>query len=262
MELTILTSKKGTRVVKASALHRALGLPDHHYQANVRHWLRDVYQFADGIRKPEGLQDYARSSKTKAGVVHEYYLNLELARLITLASKSKVKQAMATKLSKEEAVYPDRVTLTAEQALALLEQTKAMTRISCQLAAEERHLKAYTRRRGSADYWNRFRVDHVVHTTMEELRQQLDCRGVQVARTSRLRDLLLRFDSLECIRIGIIDHYAAQGYSLDYAGELGKLARELAATMKLEVHDDRKGESLFTPTADTEVLQKLRRVAA
>ncbi|MBB4078356.1 hypothetical protein GGR28_000969 [Lewinella aquimaris] len=262
MDLTIRVSKKGTRVVKASELHRALGLADHHYQANVRVWIKDVYQFADGIRKPVGMQDYARSTNTKTDVVHEYYFNLELARLVALATKSKVKQAIATKLSKEEQVYPEHVQLTAEQTMELLEQTKAMTRFSCQAAAEERHLKQYTRRTGSADYWNRYRVDNVVKITVDELRAKLRDRNIPFNRNHRVRELLMRFDPVECIRVGIVDHYAAQGYSIPYALELGKLARELANTMRLEVTDDRQGEGLFTTPADVELIRQLQRAAA
>lgn len=262
MDLTIRVSKKGTRVVKASELHRALGLADHHYQANVRGWIKDVYQFADGIRKPVGMQDYARSTNTKTDVVHEYYFNLEFARLVALSAKSKVKQAIATKLSKEEAVFPERVQLTAEQTLELLEQTKAMTRFSCQIAAEERHLNAYIRRTGSGDYWNRYRATNVVKVTMEELRTQLTDRSISYNRNHRVRELLLRHDPLECIRVGIVDLYAAQGYSIPYALQLGKLARELADTMSLEVTDDRQGEGLFTAPADVDLIRQLQRVAA
>ncbi|WP_116105062.1 hypothetical protein [Lewinella sp. IMCC34191] len=262
MDLTIRISKKGTRVVKATELHRALGLADHHYQTNVRGWISDVYQFADGIRKPVGLQDYARSPKTKAGIVHEYYFNLEMARLVALSTKSKVKQAIATKLSKEEAVFPDRVQLTTEETLELMEQTRAMSRLSCQVAAEERHLKAYIRRTGSQDYWNKYRVENVVKTTMEDLRKQLSERGQAYNRSHRVRELLLRYDPYECVRVGIVDHYAAQGYSIPYALELGRLAREFAVAMHLDVSDDRKGEGLFTTPADTEVVRQLQRAAA
>ena len=262
MDLSIHISKKGTRVVKASELHRALGLADHHYQANVRQWIKDVYPFSDGIRTPVGLQDYARSNRTKAGVVHEYYFNLEMAQLVALSTKSKVKQAVATKLSKEAAVYPDRVQLTTEDALTLMEQTRAMARISCQVAAEERHLQAYIRRTGSQDYWNKFRVDNVVDTTRETLQETLSDRGQSYNRSHRVRELLLRCDPYECVRAGIVDHYAAQGYSIPYARELGRLAKEMAKAMNLEVSDDRQGEGLFTAPADTDVLRQLQRVAA
>ena len=262
MDLNILTSRKGTRVIRATDLHRSLGLADHHYQANVKRWLCDVYQFGDAIRTPVGMQDYARSTKTKAAPVKEYYFNLEFARLVALASKSRVKQAVATRISKEEAVFPDRIQLTAEQTLELLEQTKAMTRLSCQLAAEERHLAAYVRRRGSADYWNRFRVDHVVLVRTEELRDRLRARGeAKLPKSLRVRDLLLRADPLECIRVGILDHYAGQGYGIPYATQMGRLARELAATMQLEVVDDRQGELLFAPPTEPEVVRQLQRAA-
>ena len=262
MDLPIRVSKKGTRVIKASDLHRALGLSDHQFQANVRVWIKDVYQFADGIRRPVGLQDYARSPKSRDGIVQEYYFNLEMARLVALSTKSKVKQAIATKLSKEEAVYPDEVKLSPEETLELMEQTRAMARISCQEAAEERHLKAYIRQRGSADFWNKYRVDHVVRTTMDELRKYLAKQGLAFTRTHRVRDLMLRKDPIECIRIGIVDHYAAQGYSLPYALEMGRLAKAFAEALRLEVTDDRQGDGLFTAPADLDVVRKLQRAAA
>jgi phage anti-repressor protein len=262
MDLIIRISKKGTRVVRATELHRALGLADHHYQANVRNWLKDVYQFADGIRRPVGMQDFARSTRTKGQLVQEYYLNLEFARLVALSTKSKVKQAVATKLSKEEAVYPDRVQLTADQMMELLEQTRAMTRFTCQEAAEQRHLQTFIRRTGSADYWNRYRVEHLTGTTVEQLRRRAEDRKIPYTRSLRVRELLLRVDPLECLRIGILDHYAAQGYSIPYASELARLAREMATTMKLEVTDNRKGDGLFTAPADVEIVRELQRVAA
>jgi len=122
MDINIHISKKGTRVVKASELHRALGLNDNHYQANVRHWLKDVYQFTDGIRRPEGMKDFARDPRCKGQVVKEYYLCLEFGKLIALSSKSKVKQAVATRLSKEEDVYPEHVQLSATETLELLDR--------------------------------------------------------------------------------------------------------------------------------------------
>ena len=262
MDLPIRVSKKGTRVIKASDLHRALGLSDHQFQANVRTWIKDVYQFADGIRRPVGLQDYARSPKSREGIVQEYYFNLEMARLVALGTKSRVKQAIATKLAKEAAVYPDEVKLSPEETLALMEQTRAMARISCQEAAEARHLKAYVRLRGSADFWNKYRVDHIVKTTVEELRKELAKQGLAFTRNHRVRDLVLRKDPLECIRIGIIDHYAAQGYGLPYALEMGRLARAFAEALCLEVTDDRQGDGLFTAPADLDVVRSLQRVAA
>jgi hypothetical protein len=262
MELTIHISKKGTRVVKATALHRALGLADHHYQNNVRQWIKDIYQFADGIRRPEGLRDFARSPQSRGELMQEYYFAVEFAKLVALASRSRIKQAVATKLAKEEDVYPEHVKLSATETLELLEQTKALARISCQRAAESRHLAYYTAKRGNADYWNNFRREQVVLTTMADLREELNRRNAKIPGRADLRDLLQRVNPYELIRIGIVDHYAALGNSLTYAQQLGSLAQELARQLKLEIVDDRKGDILFAPVADAEVLRKMQRVAA
>ncbi|MEM6770496.1 MAG: hypothetical protein AAF597_07945 [Bacteroidota bacterium] len=262
MKLTIHISKKGTRVVKATELHRALGLADHHYQSNVRQWIKDVYQFGDGIRRPEGLRDFARSPQSRGKLMEEYYFAIELAKLIALNTRSKVKQAVATKLAKEEDVYPEHVKLSATETLELLEQTKALARISCQKAAESRHLAYYTVKRGSGEYWNNFRREQVVLTSMADLKEELERRDEKVPNRSSLRDLLQRVNPYELIRIGIVDHYAALGNSLPYAQQLGSLAQELARQLKLEIIDDRKGDLLFAPVVDAEVVRKMQRVAA
>ncbi|WP_020570921.1 hypothetical protein [Neolewinella persica] len=262
MELTIRTSRKGTRVIKATELHRALGISDHHYQTNIRHWLKDIYQFSDGIRKPAGMKDYARSPQSRGALMQEYYLSLELGKVIALASKSKLKQAIATKLSKEEDVYPEQVQLSTTETLELLEQVKAMARISCQKAAESRHLAHYSRKRDTAEYWNFYRREQIVGCTMADLREQLKMRGQKIAAKADLRELINRVDPYDLIRIGIIDHYAAMGNTLPYAQQLGNLAKELAKQLRLEIVDDQQGDLLFAPIVDAEVVRKLQRVAA
>lgn len=261
MELQILTSKRGTRVVKATELHRALGLNDNHYQANVQHWLKDVYEFGDGIRRPEGLKDYARSGKTRGQLMQEYYLQVEFAKLIALCAKSKVKQAVANKLSKEEEVYPEHVKLSSADTLALLEQTKAMARISCQKAAESRHYAHYASRRGTGEYWNHFRNEQVTFAKMDDLRASLKAKGISVKSNMDIRDLLLRSDALETIRVGIVDHYAALGNGMPFAQEMGKLAKQLAKELRLEVVDDRKGDLLFAPAVDGDLIRQMQHAA-
>lgn len=262
MDLTIHTSRKGTRVIKATELHRALGLNDNHYQTNVRYWLKDVYAFADGIRRPLVMKDYAGDPKCKGNVVKEYWLCVEFGKLIALSTKSKTKQVVANKLAKEEEAFPEHVQLSLEQTLELLEQVKAMARFTCQKAAESRHLAHYTRKRGSADYWNHYRKDKIVGTTMADLREQLKRRNVKTSGKLELRDLLKIYDSYELIRIGITDHYAALGNSLTYCLQLGELAKALAQQLRLEIVDDRQGDLLFAPMADAEVVRRLQRVAA
>lgn len=262
MELNIHISKKGTRVVKATELHRALGLADHHYQQNIRHWLRDVYQFHDGIRRPEGLRDFARSPRSQGGLLQEYYLALEFAKLIALGTRSKVKQAVATRLAKEEDLYPEQVNLSVAATLELIEQVKAMARVGCQEAAESRHQQYYATRHTDSAYWNHFRREQLGLPTMAELREELERRQDKAPARATLRELLQRVAPYELIRIGIVDHYAALGNSLTYARQVGALALELARQLRLEIVDDRQGELLFAPEVKAEIMQKMTRSAA
>ena len=90
MELEVLESKHGTKVVTASNLHQVLGLPAHHYSANARKWMKDLYEFRDGIRRPRALRDYAKRPRP-GEPIEDFYLTLELAKLIALRTNSKDK---------------------------------------------------------------------------------------------------------------------------------------------------------------------------
>lgn len=90
MELDVLVSKHGTKVITASNLHQVLRLPAHHYSANVRKWLKDLYEFRDGIHRPQVLRDYARRPRP-GEPIEDFYLTLELAKLIALRTNSKQK---------------------------------------------------------------------------------------------------------------------------------------------------------------------------
>jgi len=116
MKLEVFISKKGTKVVKATNLHAALQLPNEQYAKNVRKWLKEVYDFSDGIRRPSPLRDFARKP-TNNPVIADYYLTIRLAKLITLNSSSKVKQKFANqlhqleneKLEKEQSITTNEV---------------------------------------------------------------------------------------------------------------------------------------------------------
>lgn len=90
MALEIFESKKGTKVVTASSLHAALKLPIRQYGALVRRWLRDVYEFNDGIRKPQPYRDFAKRPRP-GDPIEDFFITLELAKLIALRTNSKDK---------------------------------------------------------------------------------------------------------------------------------------------------------------------------
>ncbi|MEO0007478.1 MAG: hypothetical protein RJA20_1674 [Bacteroidota bacterium] len=90
MDLQVFESKKGTKVVTASGLHTALKLPARQYSTQVRRWIRDIYEFTDGMRKPQPYRDYAKRPRP-GEPIEDFFITLELAKLIALRTNSKQK---------------------------------------------------------------------------------------------------------------------------------------------------------------------------
>lgn len=104
--LQIKISKKGTRVVTASNLYAVLELPGINFLRDFRKWLEDVYEFKDGIRSPRRFRDYSKRVINEGHIIEDYFLTVELAKLITLKSRSKYKRKFAQLLKSHEGVQP------------------------------------------------------------------------------------------------------------------------------------------------------------
>lgn len=259
MDLQILTSKKGTKVVTASNLHAVLQLADHHYGMNVRKWLDDIYQFHDGIRKPIKLQDYGDRKIKENPVFKDFYLSVELAKLITLNSRSKLKQKYARVLLDAEQDGERVDELTKEQVETILDLTKAMSRLSCQEASEKRHLAIYEQRNGgSAANWWKYRAS-VLGYSPEKLKREFEKIGEKMKGKTQ-RQMLFQIDQYELIRTGIIDLFLGMGKSAEYAKTMGDLAKRFASEMQLEVVDDKQSDNLFSPQVKPEMVHRLLNV--
>jgi len=237
MELQVLISKKGTKVVTASNLHQVLQLANHHFLMNVKKWLDDIYQFHDGIRKPKKMADFAIRKIKDNPVLEDYYLSVEFAKLITLNTRSKVKQKYANWLSNLEQKHEDNNLLTKEQVLNILELTKTMSLVSCQESCEKQHFKTYEERNGGhAAYWQTHRSEVMGYPTLQAKKTN--------AKRS-IRTKLFQSDKYEMIRSGVIDLFMAMGKSSKYASYVGDLAKHFAKELKLEIIDDRNTSISF-----------------
>lgn len=257
MELQILVSKKGTKVVLASSLHLELGLPNKQYAANLRHWLHDIYQFQDGIRKPEHFKDFAHR-QTKEAVMDDYYLSIEFAKLITLNSKSKVKLKYANWLLNHEDPTEHSDLLSVEQVMVMLELTKVMGLVSCQTACEQKHLEIYEERNnGSAANWWNFRSDLLGYST-DRLRETMQQQGKRADGKSQ-RQMLMQVDKYEMVRTAIIDLFMGMGKSANYAQSLGNLAKVFARELNVDIFDDREAAApAFLPKLNNELAKEVK----
>ncbi len=259
MELQVLISKKGTKVVTATNLHAALQLNNDHYAANIKRWLGDIYGFSDGIRKPEKMKDFATRKLRDQAIMNDYYLSVELAKLISLNSKSKVKQKYAKWLSAMEDKIEDGELLTQRQVLSALELAKAMSLMSSQITCERKHLKRYESINGGiANNWWKYRESVLGYST-EKLKDRLRRIGIN-AQSKSQRQMLLILDKYETIRTGVIDFLMAMGKGDQYARNMGDLAKKWAEELQLEIHDDRKGQNIFSTTINTDLIKELRQI--
>ncbi|MEM9848137.1 MAG: hypothetical protein AAF847_09635 [Bacteroidota bacterium] len=257
MNLQILVSKRGTKVVTATNLYVALNLPTQHYEKTVKKWLTDIYEFDDGIRGAVRMQDYAPRTSPKDAIVKDYYLSIEFAKLITLNSNSNVKLKYAKQLFSLENKHGERGVITKEQALSIIELTKAMGLVSLQEASEEQHRKTFeAQAETAAKNWWKHRLE-LMGYSIEQLKVRLKEQGKDV-RGKSLRTLLMELDKYEVIRGGIIDLFMALGKTERYAKTMGDLAKRIAKELALEVHDDRSAGSLFAPTINPQVIQEVR----
>ena len=257
MELQVLISKKGTKVVRASELYQVLELPTAQYAGKVKKWLSDVYEFRDGIRKPVKMQDFA-SRPSKEELLEDYYFTIELAKLITLNSHSKVKQKYARYLFSLEDKVENAELLTKEQVVAVLEMAKAMGLVSCQTASQQRHLETYEQRNGgSAANWWQFR-SRLLGYSADDLRQKTEKAG-KPAKGKSQRQLLMAMDKYEMIRSGVIDLFMGMGKPERYAKNLGDLAKIFARELRVDIFDDRPGTApSFLPDVNRAVVQEIK----
>lgn len=258
MELQVLVSKKGTKVVTATDLYQVLEMPNHQYSVNVKKWLNDFYEFEDGIRKPVRMQDFAPRKSGDNPILDDYYFSIELAKKVVLHSRSKMKLRFAKWLDRMEAEEGGSLRkLSQEQALHLAELTKAMSRVSCQEAAEREHLRAYkTRNDEKANNWWSYRAEVLGYTT-DELRDKLRRHGKN-AQGKNQRQMLASVDKYELVRAGVIDLFMAIGKTADYARQMGDLAKSFATGFALEITDDREGLDLFSSSANANAFRELQ----
>lgn len=250
-----MVSKKGTKVVTATNLYQVLQLPKSHYLQNVRKWFKEVYEFKDGIRLPLHLQDYAKRH-TESGVLDDYYLSVELAKLITLNSPSKFKRKFANRLLSLEDKVENAELLTKEQVVAVLELAKVMGLISCQEASEKEHYRRFEKESGTPSKWWDHRANILGYST-SKIKASLVQEGKQ-PRGKTQRDLLFQVDKYETIRAGVIDLFLALGKTETYARNLGDLAKVFAKELGIEIWDDSKAPVAFTSNMNQDLIHEIQ----
>lgn len=256
MELQILISKKGTRVITATNLHLALELSSQSYAANIKRWINDVYLFNDGIRRPIPLKDFAKRKIPDNAILQDFYISLEFAKLITLNSGSKVKLKWAQWLQSMEEKERNDNLVTQEEVITAMELAKAMSYGSYQLTCERQHLKVYeSRNGGSAANWWKHRWQ-VVGYTIEDLRDKMRAMEKDPGGKS-YRQILKQIDGYELIRTGVIDLFMALGKTDHYARKMGDLTKAMAKKLNIKLVLEEGNMETLQPYVNSSLINKV-----
>lgn len=256
MKLQILKSKKGTQVVTASNLHQVLQLPTHHYNRNVKAWLSDIYAFGDAVRFPLELKDFS-VRLLENSPRRDYYISVELAKMIALNSTSPVKAKYARQLAALDQNAIAAKSLTVEQVMAILELTKVMGLMSCQKSVEQQHLEYYRNQAGYTAHWWTYRAN-LLGYSVEQLREKMSEIGKNYRGKNYLQ-MLMQLDKYEIIRMSVIDLFIALGKNEAYAKNVGNLAKFFAKELNVQIWDDRNTTIPFAqPDMNTQLVQEVR----
>jgi phage anti-repressor protein len=187
----------------------------------------------------ENKDFYPSRDKTYIGrTPTKYYLTKDAALAIILVSGGKNAKAVRDKVIELYNQHDTGLAFTAPQIEALMDLSKAMTLISIQKEVEKKHFDLYNQ---PQTWWN-YRAA-ILGYSKESLIEGM--RNVNKKHSS-IRASLIKLDSNELIRTGVIDLLLAMGKTTEYATNVGNLCKSIASKMKLGdiIWDDTKENSL------------------
>ena len=143
--------------------------------------------------------------------------------------------------------------------MAILELAKVMGLVSCQAAAEQKHLEMYeSRNNGSAANWWTFR-SQVMGYSSDKLKEKMKRLGKSATGKTQ-RQMLMKVDKYEMVNTAVIDLFMALGKTEEYAKNLGKLAKFFAKELNVDIFDDRDTPLTLTPHLNAELETEVRQL--
>ncbi len=144
-----------------------------------------------------------------------------------------------------------------DQVLAVLELTKVMGLVSCQQSVEAKLQQDRFSNPGQHRKWWRYRAG-LLGYSVECLQSKMVEIG-QAFKGKNLKQMLLKVDKYEIVRMAVVELFVALGNSEDYAKNMGDLAKVFAQELQVEIRDDRKDSiSLMPSNGNPDLIRQLR----
>ncbi|MEL6925751.1 MAG: hypothetical protein AAFO94_17025, partial [Bacteroidota bacterium] len=181
-------------------------------------------------------------------------VGIERDKLGQLEEKQKYAKFL---LSYEKQEQSNQELLSKEQIMAVLEITKVMGLISCQQVVEQEHLRKFESERTYNYQWWSYRAKLLGYSA-EELKTKM----LEIGKTYKgknIRQMLMKVDKYEVIRMAVIDLFLALGKEERYAKNIGDLAKFFARELQVEIWDDRQASINFSGNkVNLELVQQIK----
>jgi hypothetical protein len=227
----------GNKYVNSFQLHtQVLQLGTNQYRRNLKNWLFETeyfFQNDNDLRFPNKNDFSTLGAKSTGGRPTEHFLiSLELSKMIAINSVSNFKKHYVKWLLSIEKKVTTGELLNSNQILSLMDICQAMGLISVQKASESNH---YEKHNNNSDWWA-YRAKILGFNKDELIRRANEMNIKYISQ----RQVLIKLDRFELVRMGVIDLLMALGNTIEYSQNVGNLAKQMAEKMEVEVFDDNK----------------------
>lgn len=227
-----LRENNGIKYASAKELHFRLGLN----KSNFTQWIRRVL-----LNKPfiENIDfSYLAKKSTGGRPSIDYLLTEQTAISVIMISGGKKAHEIRNEVVEAFRQKKTGISLTVDQVTALTDIVKAMTLVSVQKNAENKHYNFLGRPK---DWW-KYRAELLGYST-ESLKNALLSVGKKY---KSQKQALIHIDPAEIIRTGVIDILIALGRDHEYSINIGEWAKAIAKSngYHFQIWDDTKANPL------------------
>lgn len=271
---TYYSEKLNTDVVTTSNLHSALELSKSQYCRSLKTWMTDFYGFQNKVRTPiEGTDFSIYTSKTSlegGRTTIDYEITIEFAKLITLNSRSQVKQHYAQWLLELERKLNNLEIITVEQAVFIQKMIQLFQFISNQKQVLKEHSQKFVGERldrgGSKSElysffhnWRNSKLDISPDEINERIKEFCinNQRSISLTKKSKF-DKVFTMDNYETLKHAVWDYLQSKDRP-EVALKVAEITYKIAKNAGVDIVPDNE-TNLFQKKIETGIKLQLKKI--
>jgi len=274
MDLEIYYSEKlSTDVTTTENLHSALKLSKNQYSRSLKSWMTEIYGFQNKIRTPIQGVDFStymsKTSKEGGRPTENYEITIEFAKLITLNSRSQVKQLYAQWLLELERKLNNLEMITVDQAIFIQKLIQLFQFISNQKQVLKEHSEKFVEDRldrgrskselyGFFHNWRNSKLDISPEEVNERIKEFClnNQRSISITKKSKF-DKVFTMDNYETLKHAIWDYLQSKDRP-EVALKVAEITYKIAKNAGVEIVPENES-NLFQNKIATGITLKLKK---